>query len=122
LPFAFVERYDEASESWILGPSLTTARSIVSVVVVNNRLYAIGGFSGKKFLNTIEYFDAEANEWTKFAKLQQPIVEANYEEDFPSLQPSSKVQTPTKVKAANGTTSYKDKLSEDESVIMPPVC
>lgn len=34
-----------------------------------------GGFSGKQFLNTIEYFDAEANEWTTFAKQKQQLLE-----------------------------------------------
>lgn len=30
------------------------------------RLYAVGGFSGKNFLNSIEYLDANSNEWTTF--------------------------------------------------------
>lgn len=34
-----------------------------------------GGFSGKQFLNTIEYFDAEANEWTTFARQKQQLLE-----------------------------------------------
>lgn len=35
----------------------------------------LGGFSGKQFLNTIEYFDAEANEWTTFARQKQQLLE-----------------------------------------------
>jgi hypothetical protein len=121
-----------------LGPALTTARSIVSVVVVQNRLYAIGGFSGKKFLNTIEYYDADAKEWTKFAKLQQPSTNSHeHDDEEPLMNGNGKVPAPTngevkkeaKVKTpteSNGTHSNGNgKISEDESdtIIMPrPVC
>lgn len=30
------------------------------------RLYAVGGFTGKNFLNSIEFLDAHTNEWTTF--------------------------------------------------------
>lgn len=29
-------------------------------------MYAVGGFSGKNFLNSIEYLDIHTNEWTTF--------------------------------------------------------
>ena len=50
---------------------MTSPRSNVSAVVVRDRLYAVGGFSGKTFLNTIEYLDPETNEWTTFASQQE---------------------------------------------------
>lgn len=50
---------------------MTTPRSNVSAVVVCDRLYAVGGFSGKTFLNTIEYLDPETNEWTTFVSQQE---------------------------------------------------
>lgn len=50
---------------------MTTPRSNVSAVVVRDRLYAVGGFSGKTFLNTIEYLDPETNEWTTFVPQQE---------------------------------------------------
>jgi hypothetical protein len=124
------EYYDEATESWVLGPSLITARSIVSVAAINNRLYAIGGFSGKKFLNTIEYFDEEANEWTKFAKLQ-PIMTSSSsnidseEEDKNDIIRNDLNEDVIKDLKQKATLkiSEKDKIREDESestaIIMP---
>lgn len=50
---------------------MTSPRSNVSAVVVRDRLYAVGGFSGKTFLNTIEYLDPETNEWTTFVPQQE---------------------------------------------------
>lgn len=50
---------------------MTSPRSNVSAVVVCDRLYAVGGFSGKTFLNTIEYLDPETNEWTTFVSQQE---------------------------------------------------
>lgn len=53
----------------------------MSAVVVRDRLYAVGGFSGKTFLNTIEYLDPETNEWTTFVP-QQDIDLANIEQSL----------------------------------------
>lgn len=64
-----------------IGPTLTSPRSNVSAVVVRDRLYAVGGFSGKTFLNTIEYLDPETNEWTTFVS-QQEIDLANIEQSL----------------------------------------
>lgn len=50
-------------------------------MVVRDKLYAVGGFSGKTFLNTIEYLDPATNEWTMFVP-QQDIDLANIEESL----------------------------------------
>jgi len=65
------EIFDEESQTWVVGPNLTTPRANVSVVSVAGKLYAIGGFAGKFFLNTVEYLDMNTNEWTTFVK--QPL-------------------------------------------------
>lgn len=41
------EVYDPESNSWMPGPSMTTCRANVGVTVVDGRLYAVGGFSGR---------------------------------------------------------------------------
>lgn len=41
-----VEVFDPHVGEWRLGPSLTIPRSNVGVAVLNERLYAVGGFSG----------------------------------------------------------------------------
>ncbi|KAK7028241.1 hypothetical protein SK128_004373 [Halocaridina rubra] len=48
------------------GPHMTTCRANVGVAVVKNKLYAAGGFSGKNFLNSVEYLDPDTDEWTNF--------------------------------------------------------
>lgn len=57
------ELYDFESNTWTLGPTLNTPRANMSVVTVGSRLYAVGGFSGKKFLTTLEWLDMDNMEW-----------------------------------------------------------
>lgn len=91
-----------------------------------------GGFSGKKFLNTIEYFDEEAIEWTKFAKLQ-PISTSTStttscgsnghvdEETMRDLNDSMMFNELNRMPSK--MTTEKDRIREDESesntIIMP---
>lgn len=42
------EIYDEKSQTWVMGPTMTTPRANVEVAVVGDRLYAVGGFSGEE--------------------------------------------------------------------------
>lgn len=42
-----VEIFDEESQTWSVGPRMTTARANVEVDVLGDRLYAVGGFSGE---------------------------------------------------------------------------
>lgn len=44
---ATTEIYDPNDGIWSPGPNMTTPRANVGVAVVSNRLYAVGGFSGK---------------------------------------------------------------------------
>merc|ERR1719427_1050403 len=60
------EIYDPETKSWAPGPSMTTCRANVGCAVMDGKLYAVGGFSGKIFLNTIEYLDPDTMEWTTF--------------------------------------------------------
>lgn len=41
------EIFDEQTQMWSVGPSMTTPRANVGVAVIGDRLYAVGGFSGK---------------------------------------------------------------------------
>ena len=45
------EIYDPEANTWMPGPSMTTCRANVGVTVVDGRLYAVGGFSGRFPLN-----------------------------------------------------------------------
>ena len=52
---------------WTNVASLTKPRVNVGVAAVNGRLYAVGGFDGKNFLDTIEVYDADTNQWSEYA-------------------------------------------------------
>ena len=39
----------------------------MGITAVNGRLYAVGGFDGKTFLDTIEVYDVETNQWSEYA-------------------------------------------------------
>ena len=66
---ASVEVYDPASNTWLNNaPSMNSCRANVAVSVVNDTIFAVGGFTGKQFLNNCEYLDIKNNEWTTFLK------------------------------------------------------
>lgn len=70
-----VEVYDAQTNSWSMGPALTSCRANVGVAVVGGRLFAVGGFNGKAFLNTVEFLDGRTNEWTSFVAKGEPRQE-----------------------------------------------
>jgi len=51
-----VQVYNAANNSWTNGASMPTARAYLGVVDVNDVLYAIGGFDGTNWLNTVEQY------------------------------------------------------------------
>jgi N-acetylneuraminic acid mutarotase len=51
-----VQVYNPNNESWSTGTSMPSARAYLGVAVVNDVLYAIGGFDGQNWLNTVEEF------------------------------------------------------------------
>lgn len=63
MSLATVEIFDPATQSWSFGPVLSIPRANVGVAVVGKRLFAVGGFSGKAFLDTVEYLAEDGCEW-----------------------------------------------------------
>jgi len=59
------EVLDMVENAWHPGPTMTFCRGNVSVAVVNEQLWAVGGFSGKNFLNSVEFLDP-GEEWTSY--------------------------------------------------------
>ena len=65
---ASVEYFDPDHMTWTHGPAMAIARANVSVAVLSDRLFAVGGFSGKHFLDSIEYLGGkDKKEWCSFA-------------------------------------------------------
>ncbi|XP_068181774.1 kelch-like protein 4 isoform X1 [Antennarius striatus] len=60
-----VERYDPKTDMWTTVSSLSVPRDAVGVCLLGDRLYAVGGYDGQSYLNTVESYDAQNNEWTE---------------------------------------------------------
>uniref|UniRef100_A0AAY4D4I3 BTB domain-containing protein n=1 Tax=Denticeps clupeoides TaxID=299321 RepID=A0AAY4D4I3_9TELE len=60
-----VERYDPKTDMWTTVASLSVPRDAVGICLLGDRLYAVGGYDGQSYLNTVESYDAQNNEWTE---------------------------------------------------------
>jgi N-acetylneuraminic acid mutarotase len=64
-----VEAYDPATDSWTTRAPMLTARDALSVTVINDTLYAIGGYDGVAYLPTVELYDPATDHWTTKAPM-----------------------------------------------------
>ncbi|XP_053555328.1 kelch-like protein 4 [Bombina bombina] len=64
-----VERYDPKTDNWTSVAPLSVPRDAVGVCPLGDRLYAVGGYDGQTYLNTVESYDAQTNEWTQDVSL-----------------------------------------------------
>ena len=52
-----MDEYDPNLDTWTSIASMEARRSTLGVAVLNNRIYAVGGFDGSTGLNTAEVLD-----------------------------------------------------------------
>jgi N-acetylneuraminic acid mutarotase len=71
VPLAECEYFDTEAQTWHTVSSLQCGRGALSVVAVDGRLYAIGGFNGR-YLSSVERYDPLTDSWTYCESLQQP--------------------------------------------------
>ncbi|XP_054845840.1 kelch-like protein 5 isoform X3 [Eublepharis macularius] len=64
-----VERYDPKTDMWTAVASMSIGRDAVGVCLLGDKLYAVGGYDGQTYLNTVESYDPQTNEWTQVAPL-----------------------------------------------------
>ncbi|XP_068870364.1 kelch-like protein 5 isoform X3 [Aphelocoma coerulescens] len=64
-----VERYDPKTDMWTAVASMSISRDAVGVCLLGDKLYAVGGYDGQTYLNTVESYDPQTNEWTQVAPL-----------------------------------------------------
>jgi len=64
-----VEKYDPVTRKWRPSAEMTTKRSRVGVAVVDDVLYAIGGYDGRERLDTVEAFYPEKKAWETVASM-----------------------------------------------------
>uniref|UniRef100_A0A452QTE6 Kelch like family member 5 n=1 Tax=Ursus americanus TaxID=9643 RepID=A0A452QTE6_URSAM len=60
-----VERYDPKTDMWTAVASMSISRDAVGVCLLGDKLYAVGGYDGQTYLNTVEAYDPQTNEWTQ---------------------------------------------------------
>ncbi|XP_055014873.1 kelch-like protein 4 isoform X1 [Boleophthalmus pectinirostris] len=60
-----VERYDPKTDTWTTVSPLSVPRDAVGVCLLGDRLYAVGGYDGQCYLNTVESYDAQNNDWSE---------------------------------------------------------
>ena len=64
-----VEVYNPQTGRWRMAEAMTMLRSRVGVAVMNNKLFAIGGYNGSERLSTVEVFDPKNRSWTKVSPM-----------------------------------------------------
>ena len=74
---ATVEIFDPVTQTWSFGPVMSIPRANVGVSVVGSRLFALGGFSGKDFLDSIEFLAVDAGEWCYCVPSQDTVQRMN---------------------------------------------
>jgi kelch-like protein 1/4/5 len=46
---------------------MSVSRDAVGVCLLGDKLYAVGGYDGQTYLNIVEAYDPQTNEWTQVA-------------------------------------------------------
>jgi len=77
-----VEVFDFVTGCWSAGPSLSTPRANMGVAVVHRRLFVVGGFSGKAFLDNMEFLSEDAEQWCAYCPV---VVTADNHDDQSTL-------------------------------------
>ena len=90
---ATTEVYDMETETWTPGPTMSMPRANVACIVLDNRLWAVGGFNGKIFLDSMEYLSADAREWCSY----MPTKLVNLEEEEEGVETPTTPSTPVKM-------------------------
>lgn len=61
----FSFRYDPKTDMWTAVASMSISRDAVGVCLLGDKLYAVGGYDGQTYLNIVEAYDPQTNEWTQ---------------------------------------------------------
>lgn len=69
LPFSIIFlnllSYDPKNDSWSTVAPLSVPRDAVAVCALGDKLFVIGGYDGHTYLNTVESYDAQKDEWNQ---------------------------------------------------------
>lgn len=75
----FACRYDPKTDTWTAVAPMSISRDAVGVCLLGDRLYAVGGYDGQSYLNTVEAYDPQTNEWMQVGVIIcQPVLFLNF--------------------------------------------
>lgn len=57
--------FDPQTDVWTAVAPMSVSRDAVGVCLLGDRLFAVGGYDGQVYLNTVEAYDPQTNEWTQ---------------------------------------------------------
>ncbi|KAK4313697.1 hypothetical protein Pmani_014986 [Petrolisthes manimaculis] len=63
------EKYDPGSNTWIPVAPLGQARAYLGLAVLQDRLYAVGGYDGAKWLSLVEVYNPFRDQWTSVSPM-----------------------------------------------------
>ena len=106
------EVLDMEENAWHPGPTMTFCRGNVSVAMVHDRLWAVGGFSGKTFLNTVEFLDPVSDEWTTYLAVES--------KDSQDVSEGKDDDTTSEAKEESSTSDLKEEVSESQPADVQP--
>ncbi len=67
-----VYMYDPLTDSWTQKTYMPTARDLLSTVVVDGKIYAIGGHTDSSILSTVEMYNPETDIWVSKTSIKTP--------------------------------------------------
>lgn len=59
-----VECYDLKDHKWLMAADVPTRRCRAGLVLLCNKVYAVGGFNGSLRVKTVDVYDIQTNTWT----------------------------------------------------------
>lgn len=65
-----VECYDLREESWYQAAEMPSRRCRAGLAVLNEKVYAVGGFNGSLRVRTVDVYDAETDSWSTCTSME----------------------------------------------------
>lgn len=81
-------RYDPKTDMWTAVASMSISRDAVGVCLLGDKLYAVGGYDGQTYLNIVEAYDPQTNEWTQVRCFISPRLTSLFSWKHLSIRPS----------------------------------
>jgi kelch-like protein 10 len=57
------EKYNPRTNTWMEIPHMFQKRTNFGIAVIDDMIFAVGGYKGATNLNAVEYYDEKSNEW-----------------------------------------------------------